>query len=235
MRQYTPDYRPIADYQKQLAANAAKAALVSAARLAITDDVPIPQLEFSAVNDNVLREQMTEAQKPLETLDYFLRQVHAALEPGEKHRDKLDSPRWRASFDLAMGRVLAMRVRAYGYNAILAEMKSNPKRFQNPKNNHWRLEPSDEVNGGAPLKRMHDRAVEYLNRVVTQHPDTPWAFIASVELRDPLGWKWQEEFRPVPEAQPQGRNGPQFAPENEMRIRQARQRQQKQQDSRPKL
>ncbi len=45
------------------------------------------------------------------------------LEQGEKHRDKLDSDRWRASFDLAMGRVLAMRVRAFGYNSVLAEMR----------------------------------------------------------------------------------------------------------------
>ncbi|MFN9977562.1 MAG: VWA domain-containing protein, partial [Phycisphaerae bacterium] len=117
MRQYTPDYRPIAEYQKQLSANKAKASLVQAAQIAITNDVPVPQLSFLANNDNVLREQMTEAQKPLETLDYFLRQVYSVLEPGEKHRDRLDSPRWRASFDLAMGRVLAMRVRAYGYNS----------------------------------------------------------------------------------------------------------------------
>ncbi|MEZ6040895.1 MAG: VWA domain-containing protein [Planctomycetaceae bacterium] len=64
MRQYSPDYRPLKDYQKQLAVNMAKAALVNAAQLAINEKIPVPQLRFQANNDNVLREQITEAQKP---------------------------------------------------------------------------------------------------------------------------------------------------------------------------
>ncbi len=235
MRQYTPDYRPIAEYQKQLSANKAKASLVQAAQIAITNDVPVPQLSFLANNDNVLREQMTEAQKPLETLDYFLRQVYSVLEPGEKHRDRLDSPRWRASFDLAMGRVLAMRVRAYGYNSLLAEMKSSPRRFQDPKNNLWRLEPSAEMNAAAPVKRMHEKAVEYLKRVVEQHPGTPWAYLAGVELSEPMGWTWHEGYVPIAENNPNQPNGPQFAPEEEMQQRQRQQRQKKRDVSRPKL
>lgn len=235
MRQYSPDYRPLADYQRQLSTNSAKAALVSAARIALTDDVPIPQLQFLAANDNILREQITEAQKPLATLDYFLQQVHAALEQGEKDRDRLDSDRWRASYDLAMGRVLAMRVRAFGYNSILAEMKSNPRKFADAKNNQWRLEPSAELDAGAAVKRMQDRALEYLNRVTQDHPGTPWAFLARVELNEPLGWKWHEGYIPVADNKTPDRNAPQFAPEEEVRRQQERQRQQKRQVSRPKL
>lgn len=236
MRRYTPDYRPLTDYQRQLSTNMAKAALVNAARLALVEDVPVPQLAFQANNDNVLREQITEAQKPLATLDYFLQQVHTALEQGEKHRDKLDSDRWRASFDLAMGRVLAMRVRAFGYNSVLAEMKSSPKKFEKADSNQWRLEPSDDINAGATVKRMHDKAVEYLTRVINEHPGTPWAFLAQVELGDPLGWKWVESHVQIADAaMGNNRNAPQFAPEEEMRRQQERQRQQKRTVSRPKL
>ena len=235
MRQYMPDYRPLLDYQKQLATNMAKAALVNASRLAITEDVPIPQRSFQANNDNILREQITEAQKPLATLDYFLQQVHTALEQGEKHRDKLDSDRWRASFDLAMGRVLAMRVRAYGYNAVLAEMKSNPKRFEKSESNQWRLEPSETITAGASVRRMHDKAVEYLTRVINEHPGTPWAFLAKVELDDPLGWEWKEATMQIAQMNGGGANGPQFAPEEERRRQQARQRQQLMEKSKPKL
>ena len=230
-----PDYRPLLDYQKQLATNMAKAALVNASRLAITEDVTIPQRSFQANNDNILREQITEAQKPLATLDYFLQQVHTALEQGEKHRDKLDSDRWRASFDLAMGRVLAMRVRAYGYNAVLAEMKSNHKRFEKTESNQWRLEPSETITAGASVRRMHDKAVEYLTRVINEHPGTPWAFLAKVELDDPLGWEWKEATMQIAQMNGGGANGPQFAPEEERRRQQARQRQQLMEKSKPKL
>lgn len=239
MRQYAPDYRPLRDYQRQLATNAAKAALVAAAQQTTIDgeDIPIPQLKFLATNDNILRQQITEAQKPLATMDYYIQQLQTILEQGERDRDKLDSDRWRASYDLAMGRTLAMRVRALGYNAILADMKSNPKSFTKDGNNQWILEPSDEVNAGATVRKLHKKAIAYLTRVIEEHPGTPWEFLASVELSDPLGWDWREGKVPVAAMNGAGNNAnrPQFAPEEERQRMEQRRRQQKKQASRPKL
>ncbi|HRA87786.1 MAG TPA: vWA domain-containing protein [Planctomycetaceae bacterium] len=237
MRQYTPDYRPQSQYMKELQGNLAKQALVGASQIALTEDVPIPQQVFQANNDNILREQITEAQKPLAVLDYFLQRVHTLLDAGEKHRDKLDSDRWRASFDLAMGRILAMRVRAFGYNAVLAEMKSNPKRFERADSNQWRLEPSENINAGANVRKMNDKALEYLNRVITEHPGTPWAYLAKVELRDPLGWDWVEGQTSIAQMGNGGdpKRNPQFAAEEEQKRQADRQRQQKKSVSRPKL
>lgn len=237
MRQYAPDYRPQVEYMKQLQGNLAKQALVAAAQMAMTDDVPIPQRVFQATNDNILREQITEAQKPLAVLDYFLQRTSTILEAGEKHRDKLDSDRWRAGYDLAMGRILAMRVRAFGYNAVLAEMKSNPKKFEKPDSNRWDLVPAESITAGANVRKMNDKALEYLNRVITEHPGTPWAYLAKVELRDPLGWEWVEAHTAVAAMGEGGAaaRGPQFAAEEEARRQQERQRQQKKNVSRPKL
>jgi len=237
MRQYAPDYRPGSEYRKQVQTNLAKQALIAAAQLAVNERVPVPQLAFQANNDNILREQVTEAQKPLAVLDYFLARVHEALETGEKHRDKLDTDRWRAQYDLAMGRVLAMRVRAFGYNAVLAEMKSNPRRFEKAGSNQWILEPSDKIEGGANIRKMHDKAIVYLNRVIDEHPDTPWAFLAKMELSEPLGWQWRESQIEVPQMGGDGGNGraPQFAPEEEQRRRQQREMQRKREASRPKV
>lgn len=238
MRQYSPDYRPLKDYQRQLTTNGAKAALVSAAMKTVVDgEVPIPQTSFRADSDNILRTQITEAQKPLATLDYFLQQLHGTLSPGEKDRAKLDSDRWRASFDLSMGRVLAMRVRAYGYNAMLAEMKSSPKSFEKPGNNQWKLVPSSDVNAGATVRKMHKQAMIYLKRVIDEHPGTPWEYLASAELSTPLGWEWKEAKMQIA-ANNMGGNGgnrPQFAPEEERRRQEARRRQQKMAASKPKI
>jgi hypothetical protein len=237
MRQYSPDYRPGAEYRRQVQSNLAKASLIAAAQLAVTEPVPIPQRTFQANNDNVLREQVTEAQKPLAVLDYFLTRVHGALEAGEKHRDKLDTDRWRAQYDLAMGRILAMRVRAFGYNAVLAEMKSNPKRFEKAESNQWILEPSDEIQGAANVRKMHDKALVYLNRVIDEHPETPWAFLAKMELSEPLGWKWREGQIDIPQMNGGGdaARTPQFAPEEEQRRRQAQEMQRKKDSSQPKV
>lgn len=238
MRQYAPDYRPGLEYRKQLQSNLAKQALIAAAQLAVTEPVPVPQRAFQANNDNILREQITEAQKPLAVLDYFLQRVHEALEVGEKHRDKLDTDRWRAQYDLAMGRVLAMRVRAYGYNSLLAEMKSSPKRFEKEGSNQWLLQPSEKIEGGANVRKMHDKALLYLNRIIEEHPDTPWAFLAKIELSEPLGWEWREGQLAIP--QMGGGNGdnprrPVFAPEEEERRRQAQEMQRKKEQFKPRV
>jgi len=237
MRQYSPDYRPGSEYRRQVQSNLAKASLIAAAQLAVTEPVPIPQRTFQANNDNVLREQVTEAQKPLAVLDYFLTRVHDALEMGEKHRDKLDTDRWRAQYDLAMGRILAMRVRAYGYNAVLAEMKSNPKRFEKAESNQWILDPSEEIQGAANVRKMHDKALVYLNRVIDEHPGTPWAFLAKMELSEPLGWKWREGQIDIPQMNGGGdaARTPQFAPEEEQRRRAAQEMQRKKDNSKPKV
>ncbi|MFY9252115.1 MAG: VWA domain-containing protein [Fuerstiella sp.] len=239
MRQYAPDYRPVRDYQRELATNAAKSALVNAAAQTLIDgdDVPIPQTTFQANNDNILRQQVTEAQKPLATLDYYLQALGSVLEAGERDRDKLDSDRWRASFDLAMGRVLAMRVRALGYNAMLAEMKSSPKAFEKSGSNQWKLVPSKDINAGATVRKLEKKAMEYLTRVIDEHPGTPWAHLASVELGDPLGWEWKEATMQVAANNMGGNNAnrPQFAPEEEARRQEARRREQIKKASRPKI
>ena len=51
------------------------------------------------------------------------RTLSTALQPGESDRAKLTGPRWQASFDLAMGQILAARCRIEGYNSTLAQLK----------------------------------------------------------------------------------------------------------------
>jgi hypothetical protein len=31
-----------------------------------------------------------------------------------------------------------------------------------------------------------------LQRVIDEHPNTPWAMMADRELQTPIGWKWTE-------------------------------------------
>lgn len=192
MREYAPDYRPIGVYKEELRENMAKRMLVQAAATTHQENVVSPRLNFQAPNDNVLRQQITEAQKPAAVFDYKLQQMESMLEAGEKDRENLTSSRWRASFDLAMGRVSALRARAYGYNIVLADMKSTPKTFQNKGSNAWRLVPSKEITGGPQVRKVAKKAEEYLTRVIDEHDGTPWAMLAERELGTPLGWEWQE-------------------------------------------
>jgi hypothetical protein len=198
LRAYYPDYRPVREYEDGLRKNLAKAMLVKAAMHSKVENIPSPTLTFRHDNDNVLRVQITDAQKPLAVLDYRLGELAEMLGRGEEDRKKVVEPRWRAGYDLAMGRVLSMRVRAYGYNAMLADMKANPKAFEGQDNNTWRLRQSREISSGPSVRKLAEKATGYLTRVIDEHPGTPWAILAERELSQPMGWDWQEAKRNYP-------------------------------------
>jgi hypothetical protein len=192
MRNYQPDYRPIPQYAKSLEANKAKAALVTAAKVTKIEEIPLPRLFFPAYNDAVLRETMTESQKPAADLDYKINKVLETLRQGEKDREKVTEPRWRAAYDLAMGRALAMKARVSGYNQMLADMKVSPKPFQDKDSNVWRIAPSKTNNANQGVKKQEREAATYLKRVIDEHPGTPWQMLAEAELATPMGWEWKE-------------------------------------------
>lgn len=194
MRGYHPDYISIRDYQRKLEKNAAKLALVKTATATRLSKrrLPTPTLQFPASTDNVLRVAITAAQKPVSELDYGLNEIQMMLEQGLKDRKKITEPRWRANYDLALGRVLAIRVRAFGYNTILADMKSSPKAFTKKGYNAWNLVPAKDVKSSPSVRKLGKQAKELLNGVIDDHPGTPWAYLAAKELDQPLGWAWEE-------------------------------------------
>ena len=206
MRNYAPDYRPIAVIDREIVQNKSKYALIEACRAVEQEaqnrkvlHISMPRLDFKADNDTILRQGLTEAQKPVADLALSLEGLVRRLEMGEKDRAKIKEARWRASYDLAMGRALALHVRAFGYNQMLAEMKGNPKRFEKPGNNQWILVPSKEINSGVVVKKPAAKAAEYLSHVIDDHPGTPWALLAERERGVPLGWEWKEaHYDPSP-------------------------------------
>ncbi len=240
MRAYAPDYRPIRVIQSEILKNPAKAALVQAASMTYEDGgIQIPETVFRGYNDNILRQDLTEAQKPAAIIRYKLEQLHRILQAGESARDKITEARWRAAFDLAMGRILAMRVRLEGYDRMLAGMKANPKTFKNPRNNEWRLVAAQEIETGPQMRKAAQQARTYLKRVIDDHPDTPWAVMAERELSRDLGWTWTESERKLPGMQGQGN----LSREEQIRLllaeeerqREQRRRQREKPRNRPKL
>ena len=193
MRRYRPDYLPAKEYLRRVNENKARASLLKAAQLSWMNQLESPRLRFVKRNEADLATDLAEAQKGAAKLEPQLASLYNTLEVGELDRAKETSPRWQAGYDLAMGRVMAASVRAEGYNAMLALAKRGLN-FSNEKNNTWLLRHDDEVSTGSQLAKAAKEAEGYLQRVVDEHPGTPWALLASRELKTPLGWKWTEEF-----------------------------------------
>ena len=199
MRRYSPDYRPVPFIAKEIQKNRAKQALVTVAGMTYDEGgLPAPELVFRGYNEGLLKTSIFEAQKPAADVQRQLDQMYSALASGVDDRSKLVEPRWQAAFDLAMGRMLAMRVRYFGYNKMLANMRVSTKVFEKETSNMWRLTPSEEISTGPDVRKAAEQASEYLNRVIDEHPGTPWAALAMKEKSTPLGWAWEEFHEDIP-------------------------------------
>ncbi len=193
MRAYRPDYVSSNEYMRRVKENKSRAALIKTAQLSWIGQMEAPRTRFVKRSEADLGNSLTEAQKAAAKLEPKLASLYQTLQLGEADREKETSPRWKAGYDLAMGRVMASKVRTETYNAMLAQAKRGMK-FKGEKNNTWVLKASDSVTVGSQLAKAAKSATDYLQRVVDEHPGTPWAMLAERELATPMGWQWEETF-----------------------------------------
>ncbi len=193
MARYRPDYLSPQDYVTKVKASPLRQSLVTAAQMKPAEGLSRPRTRFVKVDDASLVGDLTRAQQAAAVLEPVLVRMSEILLPGMEAREQEESPRWRAGYDLAMGRVLAQKVRTETYNAMLARAKQGMA-FKEAKNNTWILEPSDEISVGSKWEREAATAKTLLTGVVSEHAGTPWALLAKQEMDVPLGWVWKEEY-----------------------------------------
>ena len=193
MQKYRPDYVSAVEYERMVKSNAGRRAVVEAARMSWIANMEAPSLRFLKESEAAFANQLTESQKVAARLEPQIEALYQVLRKGERERDQEVTPRWRAGYDLAMGRVIAVKVRAEAYNAMMAQAKRGIL-FAKAKNNTWELKSDHEITVSTQLSNLADKGRQYLQRVVDEHPGTPWAMVAQRELAKPFGWRWVESY-----------------------------------------
>lgn len=189
LSKYAPDYVSEAEYQRLLSENKARAALHEAAKIGKADILDNPDTQFAKGNSEAqLKRRLDEAQQACARVAPQIDRLYEILVTGEGDRDKLTSPRWQAEFDYAFGRVLAAKVRNDSYNQMIAALKAGKGPMDA---SEYNLEQADSFETSSVLKKMAEKAKLYLERVVKEHPGTPWSRMATEDLKAPFGWKWQ--------------------------------------------
>ncbi|TWT41585.1 vWA domain-containing protein [Botrimarina hoheduenensis] len=196
MRRYRPDYVPLAEYDRRVRENRARAALVQSAAMSWAAPLGDVRREFPAVDEAEFVSALAEAQQAAAIVEPQLQTLVTALRRGERDRDRERSPRWQAGYDLAMGAALAAAVRAEAYNAALATARGGLMPTRSPSDT-WIIDPSKGELSDSRLAAAAADARRYLTRVVEEHPGTPWALLAEREQQQPLGWAWRDDYRDV--------------------------------------
>ena len=118
--------------------------------------------------------------------------------PSEYHLEQ--SPRWKAWYDLNLGRLLAHSVRIHEY-MLQCEILASPQTrtmMLNRGYNQLQMTASQKIKGGPVSTTRVETAVQLLERVVREHADTPWGDLATWELEHPVGVKPVLSVRPPP-------------------------------------
>lgn len=205
MRRYQPDYLTVEEYRRHLQTNRAREALVTASQMSWTSPLEDIRRRFPKRDESQLATSLSIAQRDAAVRKPKLDRLWQTLQTGEADREKLKRPRWQVGYDLAMGRALAAKVRNDGYNAMLAKAKQGMT-FDDENKNTWVLN-TDEQFANSSLERLADKAEFYLRRVLEDHAETPWAKLAERELRNPLGWRWDEGYTYIPPPVQRDNNG----------------------------
>jgi len=208
MRKYRPDYGSPERLEREIKSNLAKKSLVMAASETAATPIKSPQLMFPKKDEGSFVELLSEAQKASAKVQPMIDKTCGILLAGFSDRDKIEERRWRAGYDLSLGRLLAAKVRADAYNFMLAKAKGGLK-FEDKNSDTWELVPSDELSVGSQTEKIAKQAKTLLEKVVAEHPGTPWAYYASEDLKIPLGYEWVERHTGVNKKDmPAGGNNP---------------------------
>ncbi len=214
MKAYEPDYGygSPQDFLNDMAKHPLRAAVFAMAQYSQTTSLKAnstPQMSFR-LQPNNFRAVLSEAQKSAAVSGLAIDSILAQMPPNaEKAYDSESSLRWRLAFSLNYGRLLAQKIRSLEYNTALATLKGSLAEADISSSvNQLIFRPDREVNYAVNLKKPARIAQEHLERVISEAPGTPWAVLASRELRDGFGIQVIKRYIPPP---PPPKPGPKAA------------------------
>ncbi|MFN0053340.1 MAG: vWA domain-containing protein [Planctomycetales bacterium] len=137
----------------------------------------------------------------------LLNQAAAVLEKIQPLREKEESQRWRANYDLAYAQVLAFRVRMFEFLLIMDNYLNDLPKPSDPQHNVWGVARVHEMQNPTErqikltkvntdeLKRQLEKSKALFEFVRKTHPGTPWSNRAEFELNQGFGMRWSSGFR----------------------------------------
>jgi hypothetical protein len=133
-------------------------------------------------------------------------QAALILEQIKPQREREESWRWRAAYDLIHAQVLAYRVRLFQYLLALDQHAKQNPRPKDANSNEWIIRVRREMLPPDPeqvkitkvdleeLENQRKTAEELFRYVIDQHPGTPWSERAQGELDAGFGVQFNDRF-----------------------------------------
>ncbi len=215
-QRYLPDYEAPREILSALRTEPLRQAVVDATALTWQADLRPPLRVFFLQQNNVypyrpylsyqppplfqaalkaaLPDHLAQAERDLAVIETALSRLDPIKLGSAYENERL--PRWRAWYDLNLGRLLAMSVRLAEYRETLRLVREGVG--VTPQTNHLELLPTRGLKSGRVADQRATWAHEHLTRVTREHAGTPWAQLAQWELDHALGFIVQPKELPLP-------------------------------------
>jgi hypothetical protein len=183
LKEYVPAYESRPDYFVKR--NSSELRQSMAEIIAATRSFPFRR-HFSIVHEVMAQQAEEEYPKVTFRLNALLA-IEKRLRALKPARDRETEKRWRAHYDLMLAQVVAYQIQAYEYRAALEELVAKPPTPSRMPSAElvveWIFEHAHEPK--APknqTEKPRAEATKLLQKVIADHPKTPWADLAQDEL-----------------------------------------------------
>lgn len=208
LKEYVPSLAPRREYEETRAKSKFRSAVWDQIKILnpyLDAELSVQEIHYPVVKAEFQKSGQANFNKALRTMG-LLNQAAQALEKVKPLRDKEDSQRWRANYDLVLAQTMAYRVRLFQFLLALDKHSKDFPPLKDPKSNVWNVGRVQEMLipdaaqikatkvDVAELKKQEQTARELYEFVMKTHPRTPWAARAEFELRYGFGEKFYEGF-----------------------------------------
>ena len=156
------------------------------------------RVHFSIEKPRLIQQIRQEQAKAIVYLQYLAKVEKEVAKMADERRYE-PSPRWQANYDLLYAQLIAYQARMYEYGAYLEEFAKQPKvvpAFKSPNLRHerWDITTRKKTITGDVVEPYIERATQMFKDIIEQHPGTPWAARAQVELKRGFGVELVEVY-----------------------------------------
>ncbi|MBI1349358.1 hypothetical protein GC163_24080 [bacterium] len=215
-RLYLPDYQEAREIASEVQRSPIRRAVVEAAAITWQADLHPPMRSFfgrpmnsypyghlitympAEVFQVNLKAELARLMRQSEQDQAVIEAALACMDPItlESAFENEKSDRWRAWYDLNLGRLLAMSVRIAEYHETLRLIREGVGLDR--ETNYMTLVESGQLKTGRVAEQRAELAKEHLQAVLTEHAGTPWARLAQWELENALGFVARPAVIPLP-------------------------------------
>ena len=202
MRPYLPDLSSRSDYSSERDKHPLRATLWKVvsdlnpydARGEVKPDSPV-QVRFWdwPIEPSAFAREVDVNTRKAQTLIQYFAKAQQALEAVAPHRNREASLRWRANYDITVAQTMAYQARLYEYIVYMNAFVKTPKPI---KNELGATRPTNAWDGyyvkrtkvdDPKVAALRDKSTALYQKVIEDHPGTPWAARAEHELQRGFG------------------------------------------------